>query len=64
MNWRSTSRVLCDHRILIQLEGNFYHTTIQPAMLYGTECWIVKKQHIHKISVIEMRILRWISGNT
>ena len=27
-------------------------------MLYGTKCWAVKKQHIHK-----MRMLRWISGN-
>jgi hypothetical protein len=37
-------------------------------MLYGTECWAVKKQHIHKMStfmsVVEMRMVRWISGNT
>ena len=31
-------------------------------MLYGTECWAVKKQHFHKMSVVEMRMLRWISG--
>ena len=29
-----------------------------------TNCWIVKKQHIHKISVAEMRMLRWINRNT
>ena len=33
-------------------------------MLYGTKCWVVKKQHIYKMSVVEMRRLRWISGNT
>ena len=37
---------------------------IKSAMLYGIESWVVKKQHIHKRSVTEMRILRWISKNT
>ena len=32
-------------------------------MLYGTECWVVKKQHIHKMSVVEMRMSKWIGGN-
>ena len=26
--------------------------------------WVVKKQHFHKMNVAEMRILRWIRGNT
>ena len=33
-------------------------------MLYGTECWAVKKQHVQKMSVAEMRMLRWMSGKT
>ena len=32
--------------------------------MYGTKGWAVKKQHVHKISVVEMRMLRWINGNT
>ena len=32
-------------------------------MLYGSKCWAIKKQHISKISVIEMRMLRWMSGH-
>jgi len=32
-------------------------------MLYITKCWAVKNQHIYKISVAEMRMLRWISEN-
>ena len=32
-------------------------------MHYGTEYLVVKKQHIHKISVIDMKMLRWISRN-
>ena len=32
-------------------------------MHYGTEYLVVKKQHIHKIGVIDMKMLRWISRN-
>ncbi|KAM1471250.1 hypothetical protein ACFXTO_042189 [Malus domestica] len=27
-------------------------------MLYGTECWAVKHQHVHKMGVAEIRMLR------
>ena len=27
------------------------------------DCCAIKKQHVHKISVAKMRMLRWISGN-
>ena len=33
-------------------------------MVYSTECWVVKKQHIHKMIVAEMRMLRWINEYT
>ncbi|KAM7467464.1 hypothetical protein LguiB_015026 [Lonicera macranthoides] len=32
--------------------------------VYGTECWAVKSQHENKLSVAEMRMLRWMSGKT
>ncbi|KAF3628928.1 putative protein SGT1 -like protein [Capsicum annuum] len=32
---------------------------VRPAMLYGAECWPVKKSHIQKLEVAEMRMLRW-----
>ena len=33
-------------------------------MLYGTECWAIKRYHAQKMSVADMRILRWMCGNT
>jgi hypothetical protein len=33
-------------------------------MLYGVEYWVTKGQHIQKMSVAEMRMLRWICGHT
>ena len=56
--WRNASGVLCDRRIPLRLKGKFYKTAIRPAMLYGTECWAVKKQYVSKMNVAEMRMLR------
>ena len=33
-------------------------------MLYGTECWATMKQHVDKMSVAEMRMLKWMCGKT
>ncbi|CAL5359464.1 unnamed protein product [Camellia sinensis] len=48
--WRSASGVLCDK----------HGMAIRPAMLYGTECWVAKDQHVDKMSVAKMRMLRWM----
>lgn len=42
----------------LKLKGKFCQTIVRSTILYETECWIVKNQHEHKISIAEMRILR------
>jgi hypothetical protein len=64
LKWRQVSGVLCDPRMLLKLKGKFYRTVIRPAMLYGAECWPTKRWHVQQLSVTEMRMLRWICGNT
>jgi hypothetical protein len=64
LKWRQASGVLCDPRVSLKLKGKFYRTTIQPVMLYGAECWPTKRRHVQQLSVPEMRMLRWICGNT
>ena len=53
--------VLCDYRIHIR--KFFYKIAIRLAMLYVIKCWAVKKQHIYKMSVAKMRMLKWINRN-
>ncbi|KAL6575106.1 hypothetical protein OROMI_012391 [Orobanche minor] len=64
LKWKSATGVLCDPDMPHRLKGKFYHTTIRPALLYGTECWAVKQCHVQKMNVAEMRMLRWMCGHT
>ena len=56
--------VLCDKKVLIKLKDKVYKTVIKPTMTYGTECWAVRKKDENRLHVAEMRMLRWIRGNT
>ncbi|KAF3642306.1 L-arabinokinase [Capsicum annuum] len=42
----------------------FYRVVVRPVLLYEAECWPVKKAHIQKMKVAEMRMLRWMCGCT
>jgi hypothetical protein len=64
LKWRQAAGVLCDPRVPHKLKDKFFRTAIRPAMLYGAECWPTKRRHVQQLSVIEMRMLRWICGHT
>jgi hypothetical protein len=64
MKWRQASSILCDKRVPQKLKGKFYRTVIRPAMLYGVECWPTKRGHVQQLGVVEMRMLRWMYGQT
>ncbi|VFR02502.1 unnamed protein product [Cuscuta campestris] len=62
--WRLASGVLCDPKISPRMKGKFYRSVVRPAMLYGAECWAVKKTHVRRLHAAEMRMLRWMCGKT
>nr|XP_043611483.1 uncharacterized protein LOC122583111 [Erigeron canadensis] len=64
MKWRASTGVLCDKRIPLKLKGKFYRVAIRPTMLYGSECWPIKKTQASRVEVAEMRMLRWTCGKT
>jgi hypothetical protein len=61
---RQVSGILCDKKVTNKLKDKFYRTAIRPTMMYGTKYNATKRQHIQKMSVAEMQMLRWICGHT
>ncbi|KAE8722892.1 Proton gradient regulation 7 isoform 2 [Hibiscus syriacus] len=45
LKWRAVTGILCDKNVPLKLKGKFYRMTIRPVLLYGSECWAIKKDH-------------------
>ena len=56
--------IMCDRDIPTKLKDKVYKTAIKPAMVYGAECWAVRKKEERKLHATEMRMLRWARGKT
>ena len=41
--FREVSAVVCDRRVPMRLKGKVYSSVVRPAMMYGAECWAIKK---------------------
>ena len=55
--------MMCDKNIPAKLKDKVYKTAITPAMVYGAECWAVRKKE-RILHTIEMRMLRLARGKT
>ena len=62
--WRDLSRVISDKKMPRKLKINLYMTVIRPVLLYGAECWTVRKKEEQICEKTEMRMLRRIKGET
>ena len=62
--WRSMTGVLCDKTIPEHLKSKIYRTVVRPVALYGAECWPATKEVEARLSVMEMKMLRWTAGVT
>ena len=59
VKWRKTTGIICDRKVEDKIKEKFYRTpTIRPTMLYGSECWAIKRKHKQNLEVTEMRMLR------
>ena len=37
---------------------------VRPALLYGSECWPIKKPQVQRLMVADMRMIRYMCGHT
>jgi len=51
---------LLPRRILMKLRGKFYKMSIRLAMVHCSKCWQLRNM-LKKLSVAEMKILRWMN---
>ncbi|XP_009601979.1 uncharacterized protein [Nicotiana tomentosiformis] len=64
IKWKLSFGVWCDKKVPPRQKGKFNKVVVRPTMLYGAVCWPVKNAHVQQMQVVEMRMLRWMYGNT
>ena len=62
--WRDISGVISDKNMPRKLKIKLYITVIRPVLLYGAECWTVRKKEEQILEKTETRMLRRIKGVT
>ena len=61
---RHPSGVIFDKKVPVKLTSKLYKTVVRPAMVYGSECWALRKQEEQLLNTTEMKILRRSQGKT
>ena len=46
------------------MNRRMYRAIVRPALLHGTECWLIKKTQLQRVMVAEMGMIRWMCGHT
>ncbi|EYB93317.1 hypothetical protein Y032_0183g913 [Ancylostoma ceylanicum] len=62
--WSESTGILCDKRFSNALRSKVCRTVVRPALIHGSECWPLTKALEGKLTVAEMRMLRWCCGLT
>ena len=62
--FRDLSRVIYDKKVPVKLKSKLYKTVVRSAMVYGSECWALRKQEEQRLHTTEMKMLRWSQGKT
>lgn len=56
--------MLCDKKISVKLKAKIYHMVVRLALLYRSECWLIKKIQMRKLLVAKIRMIMQMCGHT
>jgi len=60
--FRELAPILTHKGASLIVTGKVYESCVRSAMIYGSETWAVKTEHIQRLSRTEMRMIRWMCG--
>ena len=52
------SVIIYDKKVHVKLKSELYKTVVRPAMVYGSECWALRKQEEQRLHTNEMKMLK------
>ena len=64
LKWKEVKPIITDKRIPMRLKAKVYTTVVRPVLIYGSECWGLKKKDQRKLLTTEMSMLRKMLGVT
>ena len=62
--WRDLLGIMYDKKVPVKRKSKLYKTVVRPAMVYGSECWALRKQEEQRLHTTEMKMLRWSQRKT
>lgn len=60
--WKELREILYDNNMTCKLKSTVYENVVRPAVMYGSECWLIRKIEEQLFHVPEMRMLGWMLG--
>ena len=62
--FREMAPILTRKGASLKIKGKVYESCVRSAMIYGSETWAVKAEHVDRLSKTEMRMIRLMCGVT
>ena len=53
-----------DKKVPVKLKSKLYKAVVRPAMVYGSECWALRRQEKQRLHTTKMKMLRWSQGTS
>jgi len=64
IKFRELAPILTHKGASLTIKGKVYESCVRSAMIYESETWAVKTEHIQRLSKTEMRMITWMCGVT